>query len=517
MASTYDVIVVGAGSAGCAVAYRLATETDARVLLVEAGGPDTRPEIHDELLSSTLSLWGPSEIDWGYVTEPQQALHGRTIPVARGKVWGGSSSINAMVHVRGNRNDYDHWAELGNKAWGYDDVLPYFKKLEDFEGGASQYRGVGGPLSVIYHADPTPVSERLFPAAIEIGMRDRGTRFDYNAEQQDGSVFYYQATKTREHRRASTAVAYLYAARERPNFTLLSNAQVTRLTVEGSRVTGVEYVQDGQTSQARAEQEVVVCGGAYESPKLLMLSGIGPAQTLRTYGIPVLADLPGVGQNLQDHMILGVCYLSQREHPFPPTLIAETGFFIRTEAAIQSGAVSPDLQLKFGGVKFVSPAYDQDGPGFTFAPVMIQPKSVGYVTLRSADPSDTAVMQPNYLSDPADVDVFVAGIELARALAGTRALADFVKVEIAPGPQVTSRADMVEFVRANAGTLWHPVGTCAMGTGEAAVVDDQLQVRGVDGLRVADASVMPSIVAGNTNAACIMIGERAADLVREQL
>lgn len=510
---SYDVIVVGAGSAGCVVAYRLAAETDARVLLVEAGDPDTRPEVHNELLTSPLSLWGPGKLDWGYVTDPQPGLYGRMIPVARGKVWGGSSSINAILHVRGNRHDYDHWAELGNQGWGYDDVLPYFKRSENFEGGESQYRGTDGPLSVSYHATPTPVSERLFPAAPEIGLRDQGPTFDYNAERQDGSPFFYQTTRTRRHRRASAAVAYLYPARERPNFTLLSNAQVTRLLIEGSRVSGIEYIQNGRTLQARAGQEVIVSGGAYESPKLLMLSGIGPAPTLRFHGIPLVANLPGVGQNLQDHMILGVCYLSRQEHPFPPTLIAETGLFIRTDAA----GISPDLQMKFGGVKFVGPHHDQDGPGFTFAPVIIQPKSVGYVTLRSANPLDTAVLQPNFLSNRADVDVFLAGIELSRALAATRALADFVKVEIAPGPQVTSRPALVEFVRANAGTLWHPVGTCAMGTGTMAVVDDQLRVRGVDGLRVADASVMPNIVAGNTNAACIMIGERAAELVRQQL
>lgn len=507
---SFDIIVVGAGSAGCVVAHRLVTETDARVLLVEAGGPDTRPEIHDELLSSTLSLWGPGELDWGYQTEPQEALYGRTVPVARGKVWGGSSSINAMVHVRGNRRDYDHWAELGNPGWSYQDVLPYFKRSEDFEGGESAYRGASGPLSVIVHADPTPVSELLFPAAVEIGLRDRGAAFDYNAEHQEDSPFYYQTTKTRQHRRASTAVAYLYPIRQKPNFTLLSNARVTRLLSAGGRVTGIEYLSDGRLAQARADREVIVCGGAYESPKLLMLSGIGPEQALRAHGLPVVADLPGVGQNLQDHMILGVCYLSRHEHPWPPTLIAETGFFSRT----RPGEPSPDLQMKFGGIKFVNPPYDREGPGFTFAPVIIQPRSVGQVTLRSADPQDLAILEPDYLRDPADIESFLAGIHMARALAATSALAEVVKVEIAPGPEVTSDADLVDFIRANAGTLWHPVGTCAMGTDQAAVVDAELRVRGVAGLRVADASVMPRIVAGNTNAACIMIGERAAELVR---
>ncbi len=511
---TYDVIVVGAGSAGCALAYRLVTGTPARVLLIEAGGPDTRPEIHDEALASTMSLWAPGPMDWGYVTDPQDGLHGRTVPVARGKVWGGSSSINAMVHVRGNRRDYDRWSALGNPGWSYLDVLPYFRKLESYAGGESEYRGGQGPVSVIRHADPTPVSERLFPAARDVGLTDRGPDFDYNAEVQDGSPFYYQTTKTREHRRASASVSYLYPILAAPNFSMTSNAQVGRLLLEGTRAVGVEYLRDGRTERAMATQEVVVCAGAYESPKLLMLSGIGPAGTLRAHGIPVVADLPGVGQNLQDHMILGVAYLSRQEHPHPPTLIAETGFFTRT--GVNGDAEPPDLQMKYGGLKFVSPQYDRDGPGFTFAPVLIQPRSVGYVTLRSGDPADRAVLQPNYLADAADVEVFLHGVEMSRVLARSGALADFVKEEIAPGPQVTGRKELVEFVRGNAGTLWHPVGTCAMGGDRDAVVDARLKVHCVDGLRVADASVMPRIVAGNTNAACIMIGEKAADLVRAE-
>jgi choline dehydrogenase len=238
------------------------------VLLVEAGGPDSRLEIHDEALTSTFSLWGAAELDWGYVTKPQAALNGRTILVARGKVWCGSSSINAMLHVRGNRLDYDHWDYLGNEGWSYAEVLPYFKKSEDFEGGASEYRGVGGPLSVIYHADPTPVLDRLFLEASEVGFRDRGTRFDYNAEQQDDSPFYYQTTKTREHKRASTAVSFLYAIMKMPNFTLRSQPQVTQPVLEGNHVVGVEYLQDGRIVRAGAQQEVIVCDGAYESPKV---------------------------------------------------------------------------------------------------------------------------------------------------------------------------------------------------------------------------------------------------------
>lgn len=505
-ADSFDFVVVGAGSAGCVLAHRLVTGSDARVLLLEAGGPDTRPEIHREQLSSTLSLWAPGELDWGYATEPEPGLAGRSIPVLRGKVWGGCSSVNAMLHVRGNRRDYDGW---GVPGWSYREVLPYFKRSEDYEGGASEYRGTGGPLGVIRHADPTPVSQRLFAAGPQVGLRDAGPDFDYNAAEQEDTVFYYQANKTRSHERCSTAVAYLRPVLDRPNLTVRSRATATRILFEGGRAVGVEYVQDGRTRQARAEHEVIVSGGSYESPHLLLRSGIGDADELRRHGIDVVADLPGVGRNLQDHMILGVAYLSREEHPFEPTLIAETGFFTRT----RGGDGSPDLQMKFGGLKFVDPAHDQEGPGFTFAPVLVQPRSTGSVALHPADPARNLVLRPNYLSDPADVETFLHGIELARALARTDALADVVKTEIAPGPQVTSRADLTDFVRRGAATLWHPVGTCALGEGEQSVVDPELRVHAVTGLRVADASVIPRIVAGNTNAACVMIGEKASDLV----
>ncbi|GII87742.1 GMC oxidoreductase [Sphaerisporangium siamense] len=510
-APSYDFIVVGAGSAGAALANRLVTGSDATVLLIEAGGRDSRPEIHDEKVPSTISLWGPSEIDWGYVTAPQPALHGRTVPIARGKVWGGSSSINAMLYVRGHRMDYDNWAALGNHGWGYRDVLPYFKRLEDFEGGQSEYRGTGGPIGVLYHADPSPVSTRLFAAGGEVGLKDQGPRFDYNAGEQEETVFYYQTSKTPDHHRSSTATGYLHPLLENPGLTIASEALASRVLIRNERAVGVEYVAGGAIQQAYASTEVIVCGGAFNSPHLLKLSGIGPAAELRGHGIDVVADLPGVGRNLQDHMVVGVCYLAREEPPFVPTLIAETGFFTRTSATPADRP--PDLQMAFGGIKFVSPAYDREGPGFTFAPIIIQPRSTGTVTLRSADPSELPIVDPNYLSDPADVECFLEAIELSRALAATSAISGLVKEEIAPGPTVTGRAELAEYVRENAGTLWHPTGTCRMGDDEESVVDDRLRVHGVEGLRVADASIMPQIVAGNTNAPCIMIGEKAADLL----
>jgi choline dehydrogenase len=514
LAKTYDVIVVGAGSAGCALTHRL-VNAGVRVLLLEAGGPDDKPQIHSEQLLDTLSLWAPGELDWGYVSEPQRGMGGRTIAVMRGKVWGGCSSVNAMVHVRGNRRDYDRWAAAGNPGWAYADVLPLFRRMEDFDGGASDYRGSGGPLSVIVHDTPTPVSERLFPAAAANGFDDLGSGFDYNAERQEGAVFYYQATKTRHHRRASTAEAYLRPILDSPQLALESYAVVSRVLIEAGRAVGVEYMQDGHAARARADHEVVICAGTFESPKLLMLSGVGGAAELGEHGLKVLVDAPAVGKGLQDHLILGVGYMNRQPQPELPTLIAETGLFLRTAGAAADGP--PDIQIKFGGLKFVPPDKDRDGPGFTFAPVLIQPRSSGAIRLRSADPSVTALLDPDYLSAQADVDALVAAVELVRELAHDRALDDFRGEELAPGASVTGRQALADYVRAYSGTLWHPTGTCRMAPGPDGVVDAQLRVKGVARLRVADASIMPLIVAGNTNAATIMIGERAADLVTAAL
>jgi choline dehydrogenase len=481
------------------------------VLLLEAGGPDDRPQIHSEQLLDTLSLWAPGELDWGYVSEPQPGLRGRTIPVMRGKVWGGCSSVNAMVHVRGNRRDYEAWAAAGNPGWSYDDVLPLFRRMEDFDGGESHYRGTGGPLSVIVHDTPTPVSQRLFPVAAAHGFEDLGPAFDYNGERQENAVFYYQATKTRDHRRASTADAYLRPVLQSPQLTVQSRAFVSRVLIEGRRAVGVEYVQNGRTEQARADREVVVCGGAFESPKLLMLSGIGAEAELHEHGLKTIVEAPGVGKGLQDHLILGVGYLNRQAQPQLPTLIAETGIFFRTPGAPKDG--SPDIQLKFGGLKFVPPDHDREGAGFTFAPVLIQPKSTGAIRLRSTDPTVPAILDPDYLSEQADVDALVSAVELVRELAHDPGMDDFRGEELAPGEGVRGREALGDYIRKYAGTLWHPTGTCRMAPGPDGVVDAELRVKGVDGLRVADASIMPSIVAGNTNAASIMIGERAADLV----
>ncbi|RKH41378.1 GMC family oxidoreductase [Corallococcus sicarius] len=507
-AKAFDYIIVGAGAAGCVIARRLVEQAHCRVLLLEAGGPDDREVIHNTDLPSMTSLWGPDDANWGYTTVAQPHLNGRSIPIAQGKVLGGGTSINAMMYIRGNRRDFDHWNQLGNEGWSYQDVLPRFKKSEDFEGGASTYRGAGGPLKVIRYEQPSPVSVAFVQAAMELGYA--GDDWDCNAGQQEDGAFLYQSTRTRDNRRCSTAVAFLQPVLKHPNLTVATRAQATRILFDGTRATGIEYVQGGVVQQARAEAEVVLACGAFASPKLLMLSGLGPADELMRHGIAPLVDLPGVGRNLQDHLLFGVGYQSLQELPFPQ-LLAEAGLFTHAHEALS--AASPELQFFFGPVQYVDEPYRTAGPGFTFAPILVQPHSRGTVTLRSKDPRDLAVVDPRYLECEADVDVLVRGLGLARALANTRALAAFRGRELAPGDNVTRRDELITYVRNSASTVWHPAGTCKMGKDREAVVNPRLQVHGVEGLRVADASIMPRITCGNTNAATIMIAEKAAELL----
>jgi choline dehydrogenase len=504
----YDYIIAGAGAAGCVLANRLLETPDCRVLLLEAGGSDDRESIHEASIPSMTSMWGPDDANWGYMTSEQPHLNGRTIPIAQGRVLGGSTSINAMIYVRGNRKDFDQWNYLGNAGWSYEDVLPYFKKSEDYEGGESDYHGTGGPLHVIDFNAPSEAAQSFIAAAEELGYAGDG--FDCNAAQQEDGAFLYQSNRKSPERRWSTADAFLHPVMGNPNLTVITGAMVTRVLLDGNRAIGVEYSHDGELRQARADAEVILSAGAFASPKLLMLSGIGPAAHLQDHGIEVVVDLPGVGQNLQDHLLFGVAYRSLKELAFPP-LLAEAGFFTRTRAGIAQA--SPDLQFFFGAVLFVADEYRVEGPAFTFAPILIQPQSRGTVTLYSNKPEDLAIVDPRYLESPADVETLVRGIEIAREFAHTQAMAAIRGDEIAPGVAVTDRAGLANYVRNNAGTVWHPAGTCKMGLDSLAVVNDQLQVYGVDNLRVADASIMPVVTAGNTNAATIMIAEKAADMI----
>lgn len=503
---TVDYIIVGAGSSGCVVTNRLSADPSTSVLLVEAGGPDTNPNIHDP--AKLLTLWG-SEVDWKYTTAPQPGLAGRSLMISRGKVLGGCSAIYAMLHVRGNPRDYDYWNYLGNEGWSYADVLPLLKKSEDFAGGASEYHGIGGPLSVRPCPSPTPVAQAFPHAAVELGFD--GPDWDYNGARQEDGGFIYQVNVTRDGKRCSTAVGFLRPVLERPNLKVETGACVQRLLLEGTRCIGVEYRRDGTVQQVRAAREVILCAGTFDSPRLLMLSGIGPAEHLREMGVPVRVALPGVGQNLQDHLLLPVMYRSKRAMP-EATFIAEAGLFVRTRGGLPSAA--PDLQYHFcGGIQaFIPPQYPVSGPTFFFVPILAKPESVGTVRLRSANPDDPAVLDPNYLSCDADVRVFLHGIRLARELAATPTLSEFNAGEAAPG-LAKSEAELVRDIRARASTVWHPVGTCKMGHDAQAVVDPQLRVHGVTGLRVADASIMPRITSGNTNAPCVLIGEKVAEMI----
>ncbi len=519
----YDYIIVGGGSAGCVLAARLSEDKDAKVLLLEAGGSDRNILFH---IPAGFAKMTKGIASWGYSTVPQKHMQNRVFWYTQAKVIGGGSSINAQLYNRGNRLDFNEWRQLGNEGWSYEDVLPYFQKIENFERGADDYHGVGGPLAVSDPRGSLPICEAFFKAGEELGIPQNK---DVNGASQDG-LGYYQMTQ-KNAARASTAKAYLKPARGRSNLTVLQNVQVARLIVQGGRVKGVALLNG---ERVYAQREVVLASGAIGSPKLLMLSGIGPADHLRARGIDVQHDLPGVGSNLQDHVDLFAISECTGDHTYDKygkpfwSLLAGLQYFLlksgpATNALFSQGgfwyadknARSADIQFHLGlGSGIEAGVAKLKNAGVTLNTAYMRPRSRGSVRLASSDPMAKPLIDPNYWADPYDQEMSIRGLKLAREILNQKALKPFVMEERLPGLNVKTDEELADYACKHAKTDHHPVGTCKMGHDKMAVVSPQLKLHGLEGLRIADASVMPMITTGNTNAPTIMIAEKAADLIR---
>ena len=523
----FDYVIVGAGSAGCVLAHRLSEDGKQSVLLLEAGPKDRNLWIHVPL--GYGRLFKERSVNWMYQTEPEPGLGGRTVFQPRGKVLGGSSSINGLLYVRGQHQDYDRWRQLGNSGWGFDDVLPYFKKAEDQQRGGDGFHGVGGPLPVSDSRYVDPLSAAFVAAAAETGIP---VNPDFNGASQEGAGFFQ--TTTRSGRRASTAVAYLGAARGRRNLRVETAALVQRVMFEGRRAVAVAYRKDGALRTVRAGRQIMLCGGAFNSPQLLQLSGIGPAELLSRHGIEVVLDAPGVGHDLQDHLqvrvvvrcakpitlndvvnspvrriMAGLQYAVLRQGPL--TIAAGTsGAFLKTDPRL----ATPDIQIHF--LPFST---DKMGErlhpfsGFSASVCQLRPESRGSLQIRSADPAVAPEIRINYLATDVDRTANVEGLKILRKILRAPALKPYMVEEVDPGDRACSDEALLSHCRARGSTIYHPTSTCRMGSDPLAVVDQRLRLRGIEGLRVVDASVMPDLVSGNTNAAVIMIAEKAADMI----
>jgi choline dehydrogenase len=527
---SYDYIVVGAGSSGCVLANRLTEDPNVRVLLLEAGDKDKNPFIH--MPAGIGRVKGNPKTDWCYQTSPQPFLNDRNIPIPRGKVLGGSSAINAMVYIRGQREDYDSWRDQGNAGWGYEDVLPYFIQSESNSGADIDpgYHGTSGPLSVMDRIHTHPLSDAFVDAAVSAGMPSNR---DFNGETQEG-FGRFQVTQ-KNARRCSAAVAYLNPAKARPNLSIVSKAHVLKLVIDKDRVAGVRYLCAGEVIEVAADQEVLLSAGAIGTPQILMISGIGPADELSSLGIDVALDLPGVGKNLQDHLNLSVLattkdpismagssggsraiksllqYLWNKTGP-GTTNGAETGGFVSTHLS----DARPDVQMHFIPMMLGAGMKDTGIHGVTVHACNLRPTDRGEVRLASTDPTVAPIIDNRFLATDGNIQVMRAATQIAREIFAQKPLAQFMSGEFAPGLSKASDADIDAFIRATAETEYHPVGTCKMGQDAMAVVDSDLRVHGFQNLRVVDASIMPTIVSGNTNATCSMIAEKAADQILHQ-
>lgn len=523
----FDYIIVGAGSAGCVLANRLSANGRQSVLLLEAGPKDSNIWIHIPL--GYGKLFKDTTVNWMYQTEPEPGLNGRQVFQPRGKVLGGSSSINGLLYVRGQREDFDRWRQQGNTGWGYDDVLPYFKQAEHQQRGADEFHGTGGPLPVSDPRQADPLSEAFIAAATEVGLPANP---DFNGASQEGAGMFQMTT--RRGRRASTAVAYLRPALGRGNLRVETSVLAERIVFDGRRAVAVECRKNGATHTARARREILVTSGAYNSPQLLQLSGVGPAGLLRQHGIDVVQDTPGVGADLQDHLqvrivmrcakpitlndivnnpvrriLTGLRYAAFRTGPL--TIAAGTaGAFFKTDPRL----ASPDIQvhfLPFSTDKMGEKLHDYSA--FSASVCQLRPESRGSLRIKSADPTVPPEIRINYLATEVDRTTNVEGLKILRRILHAPALRPYVIDEVDPGKTVASDAELLSYCRLRGSTIYHPTSTCRMGNDPLAVVDQRLRVRGIDGLRVIDGSVMPDLVSGNTNAAIIMIAEKASQMI----